>query len=125
MCGPFTHVTLSVISHSPRFCHFGRPSPALPENPAYPENENAGRLEITGSCAASRPFTPACDSKSEPCPWKYAVDRYSPYIRLIRSSCTIEVPKFDVNAPARLKAGPQSSVAPSVGNVLGRSSWFE
>jgi len=26
-------VTLSVISYSLRFCHFGLPSPALPEKP--------------------------------------------------------------------------------------------
>jgi hypothetical protein len=30
MCDPLIQVTLSVISYSLRFCHFGRPSFALP-----------------------------------------------------------------------------------------------
>src|SRR5688572_19541832 len=59
MCRPLIQVRLSVTSYSPRSCHFGRPSPALPENPEYPEKLKAGRLAIAGSWVASSPRTPA------------------------------------------------------------------
>src|SRR5688572_20739219 len=63
----------------------------------------------------SRPFTPACCwTRLTPCPWKYAVERYSPYIRLKRSSCTNDDPKFDVSDSATLNAGPSRRVDPSV-----------
>src|SRR6185503_166083 len=103
MCLPLIQVRLSVTSYSPRSCHFGRPSPALPEKPVYPEIVNAGMLAMLGSWVCSRPLTPACCcTRLTPCPWKYAVDRYSPYMRLNRTSCTSDDPMFDVSDMARL-----------------------
>ena len=100
-----------MISYSPLSCHFGRPSPAFPEIRVpwgKREGRQAGKRRILDAFESGDARLP--EQSRRPGPACTPVDRYSPYMRLKRTSCTIDDPKFDVSASAMLKAGPQASV---------------